>query len=156
MNEKKGNMRSTTMYESKTELQHEELGSNYHQCKVETDDLDKEENNKIFEKVYKEDLKRDAKDAKLMHNILKEKRKDGFINNKIRNLTIAAFLRCLYSAIEYAPSVDLRRRAIENIKDPLLFRSITQLCDTTDWDESCNIGAKYLRVMRHVIKMAHC
>lgn len=112
------------MYESKTELQHEELGCNFDTCMTDIGD-DKEEKNKIFKKVYKEDLKRDAKDAKLMHNILKEKRNDGFINKELRSLTIAAFLRCLYSAIEYAPSVDLRRRAIENIKDPLMFRSIT-------------------------------
>lgn len=34
-----------------------------------------------------------------------------------------------------------------------MFRAITMLCDTTDWDESCHIGAKYLRVMRYAIKM---
>jgi hypothetical protein len=27
------------------------------------------------------------------------------------------------------------------------------LCDSTDWDEECHIGAKYLRVMRSVIKI---
>ena len=30
------------------------------------------------------------------------------------------------------------------------------MCDSTDWDENCNIGAKYLRVMRSVIKLPHC
>ena len=34
-----------------------------------------------------------------------------------------------------------------------MFRGITQLCDATDWDENANIGSKYLRVMRSVIKM---
>ena len=34
-----------------------------------------------------------------------------------------------------------------------MFRGITQLCDSTDWDEQANIGAKYLRVMRHVIRL---
>jgi hypothetical protein len=35
-----------------------------------------------------------------------------------------------------------------------MFRSITQLCDTTNWDENSHIGAKYLRVMRSVIKLS--
>mmetsp|Transcript_20800 Transcript_20800/g.32074 ORF Transcript_20800/g.32074 Transcript_20800/m.32074 type:complete len:124 (+) Transcript_20800:3851-4222(+) len=84
---------------------------------------------------------------------LKEKRGDGFLNRPIRVLTISAFLRCLYGAIEYAPTVSLKYDAIANIRDPLMFRSITQLCDSLNWDETANIGAKYLRVMRHVIKM---
>ena len=84
---------------------------------------------------------------------LKEQRGDGFLNKQIRCLTIAAYLRCLYAAIEYAPSNDLKMNAINNIKDPLMFRSITQLCDSTNWDEESGIGAKYLRVMRHIIKL---
>ena len=75
------------------------------------------------------------------------------MNKPIRNLTVAAYLRCLYGAIEYAPTIDLRFTAILSIKDPLMFRTITQLCDSTDWDESAGIGAKYLRVMRHIIKL---
>ena len=84
---------------------------------------------------------------------LKDLRGDGFLNLPIRNLTVAAYLRCLYAAIEYAPTIDLRFNAIQNIKDPLMFRTITQLCDSTNWDESAGIGAKYLRVMRHIIKL---
>lgn len=38
---------------------------------------------------------------------LKEKRGDGFLNKQIRNLTVAALLRCLYGAIEYAPDMKL-------------------------------------------------
>jgi hypothetical protein len=75
------------------------------------------------------------------------------LNKPIRNLTVAAYLRCLYAAIEYAPTVDLRLNAIQNIRDPLMFRTITQLCDSTDWDEEAGIGAKYLRVMRHILKL---
>ena len=37
----------------------------------------------------------------------KNKRKDGFLNKKIRSLTVAAYLRCLYGAIEFAPTVTL-------------------------------------------------
>ena len=86
---------------------------------------------------------------------VKEKRGDGFLNKSIRSLTIAAYLRCLYAAIEYAPTVNLRQNAILNIKDPLMFRAITQLCDAADWDENAYIGAKYLRVMRHAIKLPY-
>ena len=32
-------------------------------------------------------------------------------------------------------------------------RSITQLCDSTNWDENASIGAKYLRVMRNILKL---
>jgi hypothetical protein len=39
---------------------------------------------------------------------LKEKRGDGFLNFPIRSMTIAAFLRCLYAAIEYAPTYMLK------------------------------------------------
>ena len=35
----------------------------------------------------------------------------------------------------------------------MMFRTITQLCDSTDWDENSNIGGKYLRVMRHIISL---
>jgi len=34
-----------------------------------------------------------------------------------------------------------------------MFRSITQLCDSTNWDENANIGAKYIRVMRNILKL---
>jgi hypothetical protein len=68
-------------------------------------------------------------------------------------LTIAAFLRCLYAAIEFSPNYLLKQNVIQSIRDPMMFRSITQLCDTTNWDENANIGAKYLRVMRSVIKL---
>lgn len=80
-------------------------------------------------------------------------RKDGFLNKEIRSLSVAAFLRCLYGAIECAPSIPLKNKAIACIKEPSMFRGITQLCDSTDWDEQANIGAKYLRVMRHVIRL---
>jgi hypothetical protein len=68
-------------------------------------------------------------------------------------LTIAAFLRCLYAAIEYAPTAKLRNSAISHMRDPHRFRSITKLCDSTNWDENANIGAKYIRVMRSILKL---
>jgi len=84
---------------------------------------------------------------------LKEEREDGFLNKMTRKLTIAAYLRCIYAAIEYAPTEVLRQNAVNNIKEPQMFRAITQLCDSADWDENAYIGAKYLRVMRHAIKL---
>jgi hypothetical protein len=45
----------------------------------------------------------------------------------------------------------LREEAIAQLSDLFVFRTITQLCDTTGWFEA-NMGAKYLRVMRHVIR----
>lgn len=80
-------------------------------------------------------------------------RGDGFLNKELRNLTVAAYLRCLMAAIEYAPDYELRQDTIRNIKEASMFRTITQLCDTTDWDEGCLIGAKYLKVMRYTISM---
>ena len=41
-----------------------------------------------------------------------------------------------------------------HLSDEATFRNLTQLCDTTGWLE-CNIGAKYLRVMRHIIKVPY-
>ena len=70
----------------------------------------------------------------------------------MRSLCIAAYLRCLFAAIEYAPNQELKIEAIRNLKDDFVFRNITQLCDTTGWFEA-NIGAKYLRVMRHILKI---
>ena len=55
----------------------------------------------------------------------KEHRNDGVQNEEIRALTIAAYLRCLYAAIEYAPTKNLRQFAIEAIRDPAMFKAIT-------------------------------
>ena len=44
--------------------------------------------------------------------IPKDRRFDGFLNKDLRSLTIAAYLRCLFASIEYAPSVALRKSAI--------------------------------------------
>lgn len=83
----------------------------------------------------------------------KEKRGDGFLNRPIRGLTVAAYLRCLYASVEFAPTVPLRKEARDNIIDPVQFRFITQLCDACNWDETANIGAKYLRLMRYIMKL---
>ena len=97
-----------------------------------------------------------GKKIKLGKQCPRQRRPDGFANRKLRSLTVAAYLRCLHGAVEYAPDVKhraLRTLAIEKIKEPAMFRTITQLCDATDWDEEACIGSKYLRVMRHVIKL---
>ena len=74
----------------------------------------------------------------------------------MRVLCIASYLRCLFAAIEYAPTEEMKESAIEQISDDVRMRELTQLCDTTGWlskdhDLDANIGAKYLRLMRHVI-----
>ena len=98
-------------------------------------------------------MKRKAEDQTSGGLTMKEKRGDGFQNKALRSATVAAYLHCLYAAIEYAPTMELRMNAVRVITSPLVFRGITQLCDSTDWDETCNIGAKYLRVMRSVIQL---
>ena len=66
-------------------------------------------------------------------------------------LSVAAYLRCLFAAIECAPTTELRDHSVKQLQDLFVFRSITQLCDAVGWAEA-NIGAKYLRVARHVLR----
>ena len=90
-----------------------------------------------------------------LENIKKrDARNLGVQNVKVRALCIAAYLRCLYASIEYAPTQQLKQEAIMCLKDLFVFRNLTQLCDTTGWFEA-NIGAKYLRIMRHIIKVPY-
>lgn len=86
-----------------------------------------------------------------VENITKRDHKQGVQNIKLRSLCISAFLRCLFASIEYSPDEKLRQSAIATLADEFTFRNLAQLCDTTGWIE-CNIGAKFLRVMRHIIK----
>lgn len=71
----------------------------------------------------------------------------------LRIHSVAAFLRCIYASIEFAPTTELKTTAINNIRGIESFRSITQLCDSTGWSEDANIAAKYLRIARHVISV---
>ena len=96
------------------------------------------------------DLKNNPNAGKIDNHVL---RLDGFGNRELRILTISAYLRCLLATIEYAPTNDLKQDAIKNIKDEQQFRTITKLCDSTNWDEEANIAPKYLRVMRFIIQM---
>jgi hypothetical protein len=72
-------------------------------------------------------------------------------NREIRSLNISAFLRCLHAAIEYSPKDKFEHEAIKMLSDIHLIKSLTQLCDTTGWFE-CNIGPKFLRILRHIVK----
>lgn len=148
------NCKRTCIYQYQQSLQFEQLGYNYKDTLVEGDDsaAKYEMEQKLNAKKREEEAK-EAENAGGGTSTLKDLRGDGFLNKPIRNLTVAAYLRCLYAAIEYAPTIDLRFNAIQNIRDPLMFRTITQLCDSTDWDEAAGIGAKYLRVMRHIVKL---
>lgn len=80
-------------------------------------------------------------------------RNDGFQNVELRKLSVAAMLRCIYASIECAPSLDLKLMAIQNLSSVKVFRSISQLCDSTDWDQESNIISKYFRLARHVVKL---
>lgn len=148
----KKDCKSTRMYKFMQDMQFEELGFDLKNTMMDSSSASKERESKLKEKQQEEFRKRLA-DPTGGGLSMKEKRGDGFLNKELRSLTVAAYLRCLYGAIEYAPSNALRNNSIQNIKDPLIFRGITQLCDSTNWDENANIGGKYLRVMRSVIKL---
>ena len=144
----------TNRYKLKQQGQFEDLGEDFASTQLNTEmgipkpDIEYKLAEELLDQQNR--IKNDPNGGSLS---LKEKRGDGFLNRKIRNLTIATYLRCLYAAIEYSPSYTLKCDAINNIREPMMFRDITKLCDTTHWDPECNIGAKYLRVMRSAIKL---
>ena len=72
----------------------------------------------------------------------------------MRSLCIAAYLRCLHAAIEYAPKPYLEEAARKELRDDSNFIEVTQLCATTGWFEA-NIGTKYLKVFRNVLKLEY-
>lgn len=75
---------------------------------------------------YKADLEKIMNDPNSNGELsLKDQRGDGFLNQQIRSITVAAFLRCLWAAIEFAPNFALQTEAILDITDPEMFRSIT-------------------------------
>ena len=76
----------------------------------------------------------------------------GIQNLEMRSLCIAAFLRCLFNSLEYAPDGEFYKNAIENLHSDILFKSVTQLCASTGWFEA-QIGTKYIQVMRYLIRL---
>lgn len=130
-------------------MQFEELGGDYKFFSMQAGGGKNRE--EIEQKLMSRQLENQKNSKRTLSK--KEQRGDGFLNKAIRSMTIAAYLRCLYASVEYAPNVELRKQAIANIRDPLMFRAITQLCDATNFDEHANIGAKYLRVMRSIVKL---
>lgn len=141
------------IYKTDQNLQYEELGIAFLQTQLQGGNaFNREEmENKLFEKYQDDKKKKEINSPSGLS--FKEERDDGFLNKDLRSLNIAAFLRCLYASIEFAPNQKIRDRAIRYIKNVEMFRTITQLCDSTDWDEKANIGSKYLRVMRNIIKL---
>lgn len=142
----------TRQYKFKQNMQFEEVGADY-QGVAQEDSWSYEAQERLLQEKYEQEMKRKLDDPGSGGQTLLELRGDGFQNRQLRSLTVAAYLRCLYGAIEFAPSADLKHHSVQHIKDPLTFRTITQLCDATDWDESACIGAKYLRVMRNIIRI---
>ena len=63
------------------------------------------------------------------------------------------FLRCIYASIEFAPTMEIRILAIKNLNNDGMLFKIAQLCDSVDWDENNCLGAKFLRIMRHILQL---
>ena len=114
----------TQQYRFMQKMQFEEVGVDY---KGRYLDYHKsyEEKEKMLQDKYQEEMNVKLEDPAGGGQTLLEMRGDGFQNRELRSLTIAAYLRCLYGAIEFAPTIDLRNHAIQNIKEPLTFRKIT-------------------------------
>jgi len=58
-------------------------------------------------------------------SIMKRDNMTGPQNPELRVLCIAAYLRCLYAAIEYAPTEEMKESAIEQISDDVRMRELT-------------------------------
>ena len=103
-------------------MYYEEVGQDFDDfvMKVESNEAKLQTEIKLLEK-HKNDV------AENPSSILTNKyaREDGFLNKQLRSLTVAAMLRCIYGALEYAPSMKLKLEAIKNIKRPETFRLIT-------------------------------
>ncbi|CDW89778.1 UNKNOWN [Stylonychia lemnae] len=84
-----------------------------------------------------------------VENIKKKDYKIGVENQKMRSLCIASIY---ISLLLWKMHQELKLEEVRNFKDEFVFRNIIQLCDTTGWFEG-NIGAKYLRLMRQIIKI---
>lgn len=71
---------------------------------------------------------------------------------KSRGYILAAFLRCIFALLEYG-SDSSRMDTISQLKNPTTLKNLTMLCATTGWKYS-TIGAKYLRVVKHIIRIS--
>lgn len=148
--DKESYCKDTNFGEYALQLKGEQYGRNFLTSQIHENESDsKLEIEQMVYNKHREELNK-QNPVKLS---LKDQRGDGFLNRPTRSMTIAAFLRCLYASIEYAPSWDMKDESLNTLRDIKLFRTITQLCDCTDFDEGANIGAKYLRVMRSVITL---
>lgn len=71
---------------------------------------------------------------------------------RLRAKVLATFLRCLNSSIELGPA-ESRMDAIVQLKDLKNLKALTKLCATTGWKHS-TLGAKFLRVIKHIITLS--
>jgi hypothetical protein len=58
----------------------------------------------------------------------------------------------LHAALDYGSTEEYQKKLINGLTDLSVFRSITQLCHTTNWFKA-NIGTKYLIVFIYVLKV---
>jgi hypothetical protein len=111
------NSRETTHANCKLKMQVEFLASDYEGGKRKGLIPRAERQRKLLEKQA-EDHKKIENDPNGGALSLKDRRGDGFLNASLRSLSVAAFLRCLYGAIEFAPEYSLREEAINAIREP--------------------------------------
>ena len=71
---------------------------------------------------------------------------------KLRARILATFMRVLIAVIELGPA-ETRLDAVKQLRDMKNFKSLTKLCATTGWKHS-TLGAKYLRIVKHIIKIS--
>eukprot|EP01022_Parablepharisma_sp_SALTPOND_P020582 TRINITY_DN378_c0_g1_i1.p2 TRINITY_DN378_c0_g1~~TRINITY_DN378_c0_g1_i1.p2 ORF type:complete len:1093 (-),score=111.04 TRINITY_DN378_c0_g1_i1:15898-19176(-) len=74
-----------------------------------------------------------------------------FTNKKQRALTLAAFMRSIYNVYAYSDAKG-KSEILRKMREKNNLKILTQLVFTTDWLEA-NIGAKYLRLCRLVLKI---
>lgn len=70
----------------------------------------------------------------------------------LRAKILATFLRILIAAIELGPA-NTRIDAVKQLRDMKNLKALTKLCATTGW-KNFTLGAKFLRIIKHIIKIS--
>lgn len=146
----------------------EEINTEYDEHKREYEEADKKELTKkdVLNEtdLDDEDLLEQAMQAQAIGNKNAEAWEDpeGFFLQDIdlnrrkelknRGYVLAAFLRCIIALLEHG-SDNSRIDTISQLKNPTILKNLTMLCATTGWKYS-TIGAKYLRVIKHIIRIS--
>jgi len=105
-NKQPENVMPTKMYSYVQRMQFEEIGQEYYDSLMVVEDPQIKE--KLEQQLQQHEAKRIEKHGASGLLALKQKRGDGFLNFPLRSLHCAAYLRCLYASIEFAPTDLLR------------------------------------------------